>query len=81
MALRGKRVLIVEDEYLIAISLASEVAALGGKVVEMVQSFDAALDIIATADLDGAIADIAPTGYGLSGSPMLWLPVTFPSSL
>jgi CheY-like chemotaxis protein len=81
MALRGKRVLIVEDEYLIAINLASEVAASGGMVVEMVQSIDAALDIIATADLDGAIVDIDLMGqqtFRVADAParhanILWL--------
>jgi CheY-like chemotaxis protein len=58
MTLFGKRVLIVEDEYIVALDLASEVAASGAKVVGPVGGAEAALNIISTADLDGAILDI-----------------------
>jgi len=58
MALHGERILIVEDETLIALSLASEITELGGNVVGKVMSVDSALDIIATTDLDGAILDV-----------------------
>jgi DNA-binding response OmpR family regulator len=61
--LKGKRVLIVEDEILIALNLEIEVAALGGEAVRTA-SLDAALDVIATTHLDGAVVDIR-----LSGQP------------
>lgn len=54
----GKRVLIVEDEYFIALYLASEVAEAGGKVVGVAINVDAALDIIASAEVDAAIVDV-----------------------
>jgi CheY-like chemotaxis protein len=62
MTLGGKRILIVEDEYLIAMNVASEIAELGGKVVGVVGSADDALDVIAATDVDGAIIDITLTG-------------------
>jgi CheY-like chemotaxis protein len=56
--LDGKCILIAEDESLIAMDLAEEVAASGGKVVGPVGSVDDALDIVATTPLDGAILDL-----------------------
>jgi hypothetical protein len=53
MTLNGKRIVIVEDEIIVAMDLADEIIASGGKVIEAVGSVDAALDIIATTDLDG----------------------------
>jgi CheY-like chemotaxis protein len=61
MTLSGKRVLIVEDEYIIAAIIASEVTASGGKVV-MAKSVAAALDIVAAAGVDGAILEIKLMG-------------------
>jgi ActR/RegA family two-component response regulator len=58
MTLKNKRVLIVEDEYFIAIDLAGEVAAAGAKVVGSASSVDTALDIIASTELDGATVDL-----------------------
>jgi DNA-binding response OmpR family regulator len=60
--LDGKRVLITEDEYLIAADLMFEVTAAGGKVVGTSGSVDAALDFIAAGNLDGAILDIRLMG-------------------
>ncbi len=62
MPLNGKRILIVEDENLIVLSLDSEITEAGGEVVATAGSVDAALDLIATADLDGAIVDIKLRG-------------------
>jgi CheY-like chemotaxis protein len=56
--LDGKCILIAEDESLIAMDLAEEVAESGGKVVGPVGSVDDALDIVATTPLDGAILDL-----------------------
>jgi hypothetical protein len=58
MTLDGKCILIAEDEGIIAMDLAAEVAAWGGEVVGPVASIDAALDIIASMPLDGAILDL-----------------------
>jgi CheY-like chemotaxis protein len=58
MTLSGKRILIVEDEDIIATDLACEVLASGAEVVATVGSVDAALDIIATTHLDGVILDV-----------------------
>ena len=55
--LKGKRVLIVEDEVLVALNLEIEVDALGGEAVRT-DSLHAALDIIATTHLDGAVVDV-----------------------
>jgi CheY-like chemotaxis protein len=60
--LKGKRILIVEDNIIIATDLAFQVGASGAKVVGTVGTVDAALEIIATADLDGAILDICLRG-------------------
>ena len=56
--LDGKCILIAEDENIIAMDLAEEIAAWGGEVVGPVGSIDAALDIITTMPLDGAILDL-----------------------
>ena len=56
--LAGKRVLIVEDNTIIAMSLADELAAVGANVVDWVGTVSAALDVIASTYLDGAILDL-----------------------
>lgn len=56
--LASKRILIVEDEHLVALDIAHEVAARGAHVIGLVGTLTAALDAIATTDLDGAILDI-----------------------
>jgi CheY-like chemotaxis protein len=58
----GKRVLIVEDDYIIAMCLASQVAEAGCNHVGIARSVEAALDIIATADVDGAIVEVELMG-------------------
>jgi PAS domain S-box-containing protein len=56
--LAGRRVLIVEDERAIAENLAFEIKAEGGNVVGPVATVNAALDVVANTDLDGAILDL-----------------------
>ncbi len=56
--LAGKRVLIVEDDNILAITLAEELAAEGAKVVGPAPTVTDALDVITRTDLDGAIVDI-----------------------
>jgi CheY-like chemotaxis protein len=60
--LAGKRILIVEDEPVIAANLAFEVAAEGGEAIGPVATADAALDLITNTDLDGASLDIKLMG-------------------
>lgn len=57
--LRGRRVLLVEDEYFITREIVRGLAGEGAVVVGPVASIDDALDLIAqTAALDGAILDV-----------------------
>ena len=56
--LAGKRILIVEDHNILAIDLAYELASKRTKVVGPVATTAAALDVIGSTDLDGAILDI-----------------------
>jgi DNA-binding NtrC family response regulator len=56
--LAGKRVLIVEDDNILAINLADELASEGAKVIGPAPTVTDALDVIARTDLDGAIVDI-----------------------
>jgi two-component SAPR family response regulator len=60
--LAGKRVLIVEDEPLIASQLAYQMTAEGAEVIGPVASVDAALDLISNTHLDGATLDIKLMG-------------------
>jgi two-component SAPR family response regulator len=60
--LAGKRVLIVEDEPLIADHLAYQMTAEGAEVIGPVASVDAALDLISNTHVDGATLDIKLLG-------------------
>jgi DNA-binding LytR/AlgR family response regulator len=60
--LAGKRVLIVEDEPLIAEQLAYQMTTEGAEVIGPVASVDAALDLILNNHLDGATLDIKLMG-------------------
>jgi len=65
----GKRILLVEDEALIAILLEDMVAALGATVVGVEAQLDAAIARAETEDLDGAILDVNLGGqrsYGVA---------------
>src|SRR5258706_6838420 len=53
--LAGKRALIVEDEYLVAMNIVAEVAARGSVAVGPAATVDGALKAIKNADVDGAI--------------------------
>jgi CheY-like chemotaxis protein len=59
-ALRGRRLLVVEDEYLVAIDLAEALANLGVEVIGPAGSVDEALNFVETAgaELDAAVLDI-----------------------
>jgi ActR/RegA family two-component response regulator len=56
--LSGKRVLIVEDDHILAMALADELAAQGATVIGPAASVADALDVIARSELDSAIVDI-----------------------
>jgi AmiR/NasT family two-component response regulator len=58
----GKRVLIVEDEHLIAIDLAYELATAGAKIIGPVATVAAALNAIIAHDPDGVILDLELRG-------------------
>jgi len=60
--LASKRVLIVEDDGIIAMDLAHELAAVGAIVVGWVATVSAALDAIASTYLDGVILNISLRG-------------------
>jgi CheY-like chemotaxis protein len=60
--LAGKRILIVEDEPMIAEILASEMAAVGAEVVGPAPTDRAALHAIAIGRLDGATVDVKLMG-------------------
>jgi ActR/RegA family two-component response regulator len=66
--LAGKRVLIVEDDNILAITLAEEFAAEGAKVIGPAATVTDALDVIERTNLDGATVDINLT---LKSLPMV----------
>jgi DNA-binding LytR/AlgR family response regulator len=58
-SLRGKRLLIVEDEYLIASELARELSDLGAEIVGPAATVAAALNLVEqNGNLDAAVLDI-----------------------
>lgn len=57
--IRGRQILIVEDEYFVADDLASDLCRQGAKVIGPVGTVDAAIALIrANPQLDGAVLDI-----------------------
>ena len=60
--LAGKRILIVEDEIIVALDLANEISADGVKAIGPVSTVIAALDAIANTELDGVILDLKLRG-------------------
>lgn len=59
----GKRILIVEDEFLIAIHVADIMTGLGFDVVGPVGHIDQAMGVINTDDVVGAILDVNLSGH------------------
>ncbi|GGD97008.1 response regulator [Aureimonas endophytica] len=61
--LRGKRILIVEDEFYIADSLAMDFADLGAEIVGPAASIDEAFELLGTGEtVDWAVLDINVQG-------------------
>lgn len=58
----GRRVLVVEDETLIALNIEAVLEALGCKIVGPVSTLEAALGLAADAALDAAILDVTVRG-------------------
>ncbi|CAG1014769.1 MAG: response regulator [Rhizobiaceae bacterium] len=56
--LAGKRILVVEDEFLLALDAAATLEACGVKVVGPAYSIERALALAATEDLDAAMLDV-----------------------
>jgi CheY-like chemotaxis protein len=58
MSLSGKRVLVVEDEMLVAMHLEDDLTAMGLEVVGPAMRLDAALALAESADVDVAVLDV-----------------------
>jgi len=56
--LAGRRILVVEDEYLIAIEVKRWLMTAGAEIVGPVPSVKQALDLLADHDLDAAVLDV-----------------------
>lgn len=63
--LRGVRVLIVEDEFLVAIQLEDTLSALGCEVLEPAHSIDEAEKAVAENEFDVAVLDINIAGKAI----------------
>jgi two-component SAPR family response regulator len=56
--LKGRRVLIVEDEYLLAIDLAEQFGEIGVEVIGPAGTLDDAITLLNNEEIDGAVLDI-----------------------
>jgi CheY-like chemotaxis protein len=54
----AKRVLVVEDEYLVAMDMSAFLEAAGAHVVGPASNVSAALEVLQRTELDGAILDV-----------------------
>ncbi len=71
----GKRVLIVEDEYLTALELAAAVERLGNAVVAMCADLRSARDLLATSEVDFVLLDVNLSGvfsFALADELISW---------
>ena len=58
MTLQGKRILIVEDEAMIALAAESAVEDAGGIVVGLATTLEQGLGLVAASEVDAAVLDI-----------------------
>ena len=58
LRISAKRVLVVEDEYLVAMDMSSYLEAAGAHVVGPASNVSAALEALEHTELDGAILDV-----------------------
>jgi DNA-binding response OmpR family regulator len=56
--LKGMRVLVVEDEHLVALALADDLEAAGAVVVGPAASVEGALGLVAESEIEAAVLDI-----------------------
>lgn len=63
MALAGKRVLVVEDEMLIALDITDELTNAGCSVIGPALRLEAASALVQTEEIDAAILDISLMGF------------------
>jgi two-component SAPR family response regulator len=56
--LDGLKILVVEDEFLVAMDLSRMIRNLGGEVLGPVSTLTTATELLQAADLDGAIVDL-----------------------
>lgn len=56
--LDGLKILVVEDEFLVALDLSRMIQSLGGEVLGPVGTSAAATELLQTSKLDGAVMDI-----------------------
>jgi CheY-like chemotaxis protein len=54
----AKRVLVVEDEYLVAMDMSAYLEAAGAQVIGPASNVNAALEVVGRSELDGAILDV-----------------------
>lgn len=59
---QGLRVLIVEDEFMIAMAVEAVVVDAGGVIIDMTATLDQALSLARSADIDAALLDINLNG-------------------
>ncbi len=57
-ALGGKRILVIEDEWLIAKGLVRDLRQAGAEVLGPVPAIDEALELVGAEQLDGAVLDM-----------------------
>ncbi|WP_137154493.1 response regulator [Rhizobium sp. FKL33] len=57
-ALRGRRVMVLEDDVLIAMDMEDFLLGVGCKVVGPISNVEAALEKVETVELDGAVVDL-----------------------
>jgi CheY-like chemotaxis protein len=62
MSLAGKRVLILEDEMIVALDLQEMLTSLGAEVAATAMRLDTALQLAATIEIDAAVLDINVRG-------------------